>query len=166
MSIAATPPPEQRRRQRRAWIIGGSVTVVLIAALAAEIIATRPVREAVTTYTALLAAANAGDLDAVGRLCTARYLRAHPPAPAREGGVVGLPRNIHKNFRAWRHGENVWLCPTNRIGPLYQFVFEAGAWRFDGPIGILRPRGEVVPYSDLIDAEAVSPEEDAASDAP
>lgn len=141
-------------RRRRSWIIAGVLLVVsLIAALAAEINATRPVREALTAYTALLDAANRQDLDAVGRLCTRRYLEGHPPSPAREGGVVGLPRNIHKNFRAWRHGPHVWVCPTNRVGPLYQFAFEAGAWRFDGPVGILRPRGEVIPQADLPDIE-------------
>ena len=64
--------------------------------------------------------------------------------PAHEGGIVGLPRNIHKNFQAWRQGPNVWLCPTNRVGPVYQFVRESGSWRFDGPVGILRGRGEFV----------------------
>jgi hypothetical protein len=105
----------------------------------------------VTAYTALIVAANRGDLDAVRRLCTSRYLKEHDVRPAREGGVVGLPRNIHKNFRAWRHGPHVWICPTNRVGPLYQFVFEAGSWRFDGPVGILRGRGEVIPYTELMD---------------
>ena len=27
---------------------------------------------------------------------------------------------------------------------MYQFVFEDGAWRFDGPVGILRAWGEIV----------------------
>jgi hypothetical protein len=139
--------------KRRRWIAGPLTVVVLGGALAWEVVATRPVRQAVAVYTALLAAANRQDLDAVRRLSSARYLKAHPPRVAREGGVVGLPRNIHKNFQAWRHGSEVWLCPTNRVGPIYQFVFERGAWRFDGPIGILRSRGEVVPYTDLPDAE-------------
>jgi hypothetical protein len=66
---------------------------------------------------------------------------------------VGLPRNIHKNFQAWRHGKDVWICPTDRVGPIYQFVFEAGAWRFDGPVGILRARGEIVPTTGLTDVD-------------
>jgi hypothetical protein len=148
--IPRSPSP---RRPLRAWIVAGVVGLLLAAALAAEVITTRPVRRAVTTYTALLGAANAQDIEALRRLCTRRYLESHPPRPANEGGVIGLPRNIHKNFRAWRHGPNVWLCPTNRVGPLYQFVFEDGSWRFDGPVGILRARGEVVPYADLIDDE-------------
>jgi hypothetical protein len=131
-----------------------------MAALVLEILATRPVRQAMATYTALIAAANRQDLGAVRRLCTERYLKTHAPRGAAEGGVVGLPRNVHKNFQAWRHGPNVWICPTNRVGPLYQFVFEQGAWRFDGPIGILRPRGEVVPLAVLKDVEAISTEDD------
>ena len=82
-------------------------------------------------------------------LCSTRYLKTHPLAVAAEGGLVGIPRNINKNFKAWREGPNVWICPTNRIGPVYQFVFEDGGWRFDGPVGILRPWGEMVPMSDL-----------------
>ena len=88
-------------------------------------------------------------------LCTARYLQAHPLAVAAEGGIVGIPRNINKNFQAWREGPNVWICPTNRIGPVYQFVFEKSDWRFDGPVGILRPRGEIVPTSDAARRGAV-----------
>jgi hypothetical protein len=63
-----------------------------------------------------------------------------------------MPRNINKNFKAWREGPHVWICPTNRVGPVYQFVFENGGWRFDGPIAILRPWGEIVRTSDLPDA--------------
>jgi hypothetical protein len=133
--------------------LSGVVVLVLGGGLTGEIIVTRPVRQAVSAYTALLGAANRQDIEAVRRLCTERYLQAQPPQPAREGGVIGLPRNIHKNFQAWRHGPFVWLCPTNRVGPLYQFVFEGGAWRFDGPIGLLRGRGQIVPYVDLTDTE-------------
>jgi hypothetical protein len=146
--------------QGRRWLIGGVIILALAAALALEIITTRPVREAVHAYTALIAAANRQDLEAVRRLSTERYLKAHAPRAAAEGGVVGLPRNIHKNFQAWRHGSNVWICPSNRVGPLYQFVFEHGAWRFDGPIGILRPRGEIIPLAELPGAEGTSAEND------
>ena len=65
---------------------------------------------------------------------------------------MGIPRNINKNFQAWREGSNVWICPTNRIGPVYQFVFETGRWRFDGPVAILRARGEIVRTTELPDA--------------
>ena len=84
-------------------------------------------------------------------MCTARYLQAHPLAVAAEGGIAGIPRNINKNFQAWREGANVWVCPTNRIGPVYQFVFENGSWRFDGPVGILRAWGDFVRTSELPD---------------
>jgi hypothetical protein len=100
-------------------------------------------RRAVSTYVAILAAANARDLDALRPLYTDRYLRAHPPALSPGGGVVGLPRGIHPNFQAWREGDEVWLCPTDRVGPVYRFVFEGGACRFDGPVGLLRPGGRV-----------------------
>jgi hypothetical protein len=148
-----SPPSPPTRPALRRWIFGGAFAALLAGALAAEVIATRPVRRALAAYNALIAAANRQDLDAIRRLCTTRYLREHDVRPAREGGVVGLPRNIHKNFRAWRHGPHVWICPTNRVGPLYQFVFEAGSWRFDGPVGILRGRGEVIPYAELRDIE-------------
>jgi hypothetical protein len=103
------------------------------------------VRESVRVYTELIAAANRQDVEAAGRLCSARYLAGHPLRPARSGGLVGFPRNIpHQNFQAWREGPNVWICPTNRVGPVYQFVHERGGWRFDGPVGILRGRGQFV----------------------
>jgi hypothetical protein len=125
----------------RPALIASAVALVLVAVLGWEIVRTTPVRAAVLAYTELLGAANRQDLAAVRRLCTARYLRAHPPAAAPEGGVVGLPRNVHPNFQAWTQGPDVWLCPTNRVGPIYQFVREDGQWRFDGPIGWLRSRG-------------------------
>jgi hypothetical protein len=140
---------EPSHRLRRAWIVGVGVVFLLAVALAAEIVSTRDVRRSVAAYTALIAAANRQDLAAAGRLCTQRYLAAHPLRPAAEGGIVGLPRNIHKNFQAWRHGKDIWICPTDRVGPIYRFVDESGAWRFDGPAGILRARGEVVPAGEL-----------------
>ncbi len=161
MSTAGAPVSP--RRPVRAWILSLAVILALAGALAWEIIATRPVRRALTAYTALLDAANRQDIEAVRRLCTERYLQAHAPRPAREGGVVGLPRNIHKNFQAWRHGPHVWICPTNRVGPLFQFVQESGSWRFDGPIGLLRGRGQVIPLADLTDSDDAPPETEAAA---
>ncbi|HEY2157758.1 MAG TPA: hypothetical protein VGH33_19165 [Isosphaeraceae bacterium] len=108
----------------------------------------RATHGAVASYVALISAANAGDLDGVRRQCSARYGATHRIEAAREGGVVGLPRNIHKNFQAWRNGEDVWLCPTNRVGPVYRFVHEGGAWKFDGPAGVLRPGGRVLAGED------------------
>jgi hypothetical protein len=119
------------------------VIVAAIGVLAFEIARTAPVRGAVQCYSSLLVAANRQDLAAARELCSNRYLQSHGLRPAAEGGLVGLPRNINKNFQAWKHGSEVWLCPTNRVGPVYQFVNEGGAWRFDGPIGVLTSGGTV-----------------------
>ena len=100
-------------------------------------------RGGMATFSALLAYANAGDLDAVRSLCSRRYLGSHRVELSPEGGVVGLPRNIHRNFQVWREGGEVRLCPTDRVGPVYRFVFEGGSWKFDGLAGLLRPGGRV-----------------------
>jgi hypothetical protein len=137
---------------RPTWkqVLAGIAVVAAVAGIVvATAIRTRPVRLAVTSYTRLLDAANRQDLDAAQRLCTRRYLRSHPLETAAEGGIVGLPRNAHPNFQAWRQGQNVWVCPTNRVGPVYEFVLEDGSWKFDGPIGLLRGRGEFIPLDDL-----------------
>jgi hypothetical protein len=144
---------EPRARRFKPVAIGVAIALVLVGVLAGTAVQTRPVRQAVATYTELLAAINRQDLDAVRSLCSTRYLRTHRIAAASEGGVVGMPRNIHKNFQAWRQGAAVWICPTNRVGPVYQFVHEANSWRFDGPVGLLRGRGEFVPMSDLPSVE-------------
>ena len=91
----------------------------------------------------LVAAANAGDLAAIGPLCSTRYLAGHPLARAREGGVVGFPRQIHPNFRAWVEGDEVWLCAGNRVGRVERFVQEGGRWRYDGTVGVLGADGRV-----------------------
>ena len=59
----------------------------------------------------------------------------HPLALAPEGGLVNIPRNLNKNFKAWREGPNVLICPTDRAPtrPIYQFVFEDDRWRFRRP---------------------------------
>jgi hypothetical protein len=136
------------------------ITATVAGGLAIEVITTRPVRGSIRTLSELFTIANRPDLTADQRLaaarslCTARYLEAHPIALATEGGIVGIPRNINKNFQAWREGPNVWVCPTNRIGPVYQFVYEENAWRFDGPVGMLGPRGEFVRTSELPDSSS------------
>ncbi len=94
-------------------------------------------------FTALIASSNAQDLDAVRSLCSRRYLASRAIERAPEGGVVGLPRNIHQNFQVWSEGDKVWLCPTNRVGPVYRFVLEGGSWKFDGPVGVLKSGGKV-----------------------
>ncbi len=122
--------------------------IAVVAVVAATAVWTAPSRDSVRAYTDLLAAANRQDVDAASRLCTKRYTRTHTLRPARDGGLVNLPRNIHKNFQVWRHGRDVWFCP-NREGPIFQFVREAGSWRFDGPVGLLRGRGQVIPFEEV-----------------
>ncbi len=109
---------------------------------------------AVRTYSVLIMAANTQDLNLVRAACSKEYLANHKIVAAKEGGVVNLPRNINKNFQAWREGEVVYLCPTNREGPVYQFVYEEDGWKFDGPAGILRGRGEFI--RSISDAELMT----------
>lgn len=136
-------------------LIVAAVVGVVAVALTVTAVRTAPVRGSVRAYTELLGAANRQDVEAARRACTSRYARTHPLRPAPDGGIVGLPRNIHKNFQAWREGPHVWLCPTNRVGPVYQFVHESGAWRFDGPVGLLVPGGRVARF---VDAETTEPD--------
>jgi hypothetical protein len=141
-------------QQSRNIAAGAACVAVVAAVLAYEVVATRPVREAVRAYSELVTVANRPDLSAADRLeaarpyFSARYLATHTLETAREGGVVGLPRYINKNFQAWREGDAVWLCPSNRIGPVYQLVKEQGRWKFDGLVGILRSRNVLVPADD------------------
>jgi hypothetical protein len=144
----------------RSIVTIASIVVVLLSALVYEIVATAPVRAAVRAYSELIAIGNRQDLSEAERLaaaralCSSRFRATRSLAIGPEGGIAGLPRTINKNFQAWQEGPNVWICPTNRIGPVYQFVRENGQWRFDGLVGILRPRGEIVPASDLSEFES------------
>jgi hypothetical protein len=132
-----------------------AIALALVAGLAFEIITTQPVRGALRTCSELFTIANRPDLTdskrlaAARSLCTERYVREHPLAVAPEGGLVNIPRNLYKNYKAWREGPNVLICTSNRVGPIYQFAYERDRWRFDGLIGILRPWGEVVKTSEL-----------------
>jgi hypothetical protein len=145
----------------RGYAIMAAIALFLIAGLAFEVVTTQPVRGAVHTLSELFSIANRPDftdderLAAARSLCSRRYLQAQPLILAAEGGLVGVPRNIDKNFKAWREGPNVWICPSSRANPLrpvYQFVFENNGWRFDGPVAILRPWGEIVRTSELPNA--------------
>ena len=134
-----------------------TIALALVAGLAFEIITTEPIRGAVRTCSELFTVANRPDLTdserlaAARPLCTERYVQEHPLAVAPEGGLVNIPRNLNKNYKAWRDGPNVLICTSNRVGPIYQFTYEGDRWRFDGLIGILRPWGEVVHTSELPD---------------
>jgi hypothetical protein len=158
--LADVPKTGKSVDRTRSLIVGGVVVLILLGGLAYEIVATQPVRGALRTFSELFTAANRPDLRADQRLATARalcsrrYLSTHKLDVAKDGqGLVGIPRNLNKNFKAWREGANVWICPTNRVGPVYQFVLEDGSWRFDGPVGILRPMGQIVPMDDVPEVE-------------
>lgn len=140
----------------RPYLIAAGLAMAAIAVLAIEFVATAPVRSAVRTCSELMTIANRPGLTDDDRIaaararCSRRYLSTHKIGVGRGGeGLVGFPRNLSKNFQAWREGADVWICPTNRIGPIYRFVFEEDAWRFDGPVGLLRPHGEIIPADDL-----------------
>ncbi len=155
-------PPVLSRRQ---FVVGGCVVGALIAWLAYELVVTAPVRRAVRACSELFTVANRTDLKPEERLaqaralCSRRYLETHKLDVAAEGqGLVGIPRNFNKNFQAWRQGSDVWICPTDRIGPVYQFVREDDSWRFDGPVGLLRPHNEFIPMKDVpVEEENANP---------
>jgi hypothetical protein len=142
-------------QKTRNVLIGAACAAVLAGGLAFEVVSTRPVRQAVRAYSELITVANRPDLAPEARLeaarpyFSARYLAAHDLRPAEEGGLVGLPRYINKNFQAWKEGPAVWICPSNRIGPVYQLVLEDGRWKFDGLVGILQSRNVLVPASEM-----------------
>jgi hypothetical protein len=138
--------------------VGAAVGLVLLAGLGYELFATLPVRGALRAFTDLVTVGNRLDVPEAARLSLARqlcsrgYLARQPLVLGPEGGIVGLPRAIDKNFEAWREGRNVWICPTRRtntLRPVYQFIHEENTWKFDGPVAILRPWGEVVRTTEL-----------------
>jgi len=151
------PVESRKSKLLRSWKLYLSLATVLAAVggVAIEVIVTRPIRDSLNVYMSLITVANRPDttdqerVAAARELCSAGYLKGHDLRVAPQGGLVGIPRNISKNFKAWREGPNVWICPTNRIGPIYQFVPENGRWKFDGPVGLLRAWGEIVPMKDL-----------------
>jgi hypothetical protein len=149
-------------RTRKILLVAVAATL-LVAGLGYEILATRPVRGALRTFSDQVAIGNRLDLPQNTRLalaralCSSQYLSRRPLALGAEGGIVGLPRAIDKNFEAWREGPNVWICPTKRtntLRPVYQFIREDGTWRFDGPVAILRPWGEVVRTTEMPELES------------
>lgn len=133
---------------RREWVIGPTVVAFVVLGLALVYVQTQPTRASVQTFSALIGAANRGDVRAAEPLCSKRYRQSHTIQAALGGGIEGLPRNIHKNFQVWRDGAIVLLCPTNRIGPVYRFVFEEAEWKFDGIAGLLQSDGLLRPLRD------------------
>ena len=149
---------EKRKLMVRAWAAlapGGGIGLAV--AMPGWIGELRATHGAVAAYVDLISSANLGDLDGVRRVCSSRYRGTHTIKAAKEGGVVGFPRNMHKNFQAWRRGDDVLLCPTNRVGPVYRFVREGDAWKFDGPAGILGPGGQLIGGDDREDEGDHSP---------
>jgi hypothetical protein len=133
---------------RRRWVsvLGATCSVSLIVAYGVlGFLRAAPVRGGVRTFALLIETANRGDVAAAARLCSSRYLAQHPLERASEGGLLGLPRAIDKNFSAWLQGPNVWICPTNRVGPVFQLVPDGPVWLFDGLVGELLPGREFVP---------------------
>ncbi len=139
---------------RWAWPVGAVVVAVVVLFGPRWVGTLRATSGAVSTYSELIVAANRQDLTAIRQLCTKSYLETHPVRAAKEGGVIGLPRNIDKNFQAWREGDEVFLCPTNRVGPVYRFVSEDRRWKFDGPAGVLRQGGQFFRSDDSEDGPA------------
>jgi hypothetical protein len=131
------------------------VVAVLAGLLAYEIVSTRPVRDAVRAYSELIAVGNrpgmteADRVEAARPYFSSRRLAQGPIRIAPEGGVEGLPRSVGRNFRAWRVGAEVWLCPTGRTGVVHRLVEEGGRWKLDGPVGYLRGPGDLIPAAEV-----------------
>jgi hypothetical protein len=129
---------------RARWVALAIVAILLLAYPTARLVrSTAMTRGGMSTFTRLIASANVEDLETVRALCTTRYLAEHPIHRATEGGVAGFPRTIHKNFQVWSEGNEVWLCPGNRVGAVYRLVKEGNLWKFDGLVGLLKPGGRV-----------------------
>lgn len=152
MSESNTSPvdqPKPHRSQKKLGMLGkwGAIltaTAGLLVALVWLAISTKESRAGVAAYTRLTAAVNAQDIESVKSMCTQRFIQTHTFQTAPEGGLVGFPRFIHKNFQVWREDDAVWVCPTNRVGPVYQFLKEDDQWKYDGLIGLLRSGHQIL----------------------
>ncbi len=133
-------------RRNSPLVIASIAAVGVLLGLFAEFRATAASREALETFHKLVEAGNAGDVEFAKTLCSKRRLETSPPNPAREGGLIGVPRMIHPNFSVWKEGENLRICSGNREGAVYQFVKEGGDWKFDGLVGVLKG-GVTIPVS-------------------
>ena len=145
--------PEETPSRRPAGLAIATGVFLLAALVVGDYLLTAPVRGGVRTFTLLLAAGNRGDLAAARQLCTPSYLARHPLELAEEGGLRGLPRSLDRNFSAWRQGSSVWLCPTPRVGPVFQLVPGTTGWLFEGLVGELLPGREFVPVDPELDQQ-------------
>lgn len=136
--------PGRRSRGVKSLVIGLGVILGVTVIAVIEVNQTRPSRLAMGSYYKLVVAGNRQDIKTAKGLCSQRFLTSHGLELAPEGGLVGLPRGIDQNYKVWQEGENVWLCPTDRVGAIYQLIEENGVWKFDGMVGFLRPGNEVV----------------------
>lgn len=119
--------------------------VSVVAALAGlEAWRTAPVRQSMRCLSALVGAANRGDLSSARVLCSDRFLSEDGLEAAPHGGVVGLPRSIHRDFRTWRSGDDVLVSPLGEEGIVYRFVRSENGWKYDGAAGFLRG-GQLLP---------------------
>jgi hypothetical protein len=127
------------RPKARLLIVASCAFAALVAGIALLSVRTAPIRESVNTLLELMNAAERDELDRARSLCSRRFLEAEGLRRSPDGGMIGLPRSIRKNFRAWRSGGSVLVCPSGRTGVVYRFVREEGRWRFDGAAGLLGP---------------------------
>lgn len=146
---SVTPPASGSGKPRTLGMLGKwgamlAAATCVLAVLALLALSTRDSRAGIAAYTKLTVAVNSQKIEDVKKLCTRRFIQTHTFESAPEGGLVGFPRFIHKNFQAWREGDAVWVCPTNRIGPVYQFLKEDGEWKYDGLIGLLRSGNQML----------------------
>jgi len=134
-----------RSQSIRRFLLGLAILAALLGLGVFEYLRTAPIRKGVGAFTQLIQAADQGNAVLAARFCAPGYLARHPLVKNEEGGLRGLPRSIHKNYTAWRQGPNIWICPTNRFGPVFQMVPDGPLWLFDGLAGELLPGREFVP---------------------
>ncbi len=142
MSVAQA---SRRRTGLKSLVIGLLVIAAVVAICLFEINHTRSTRQSMASYYRLVLAGNRQDIETARKYCSTRFLENHSLTLAPEGGLEGLPRGIDQNYKVWKQGNNVWLCPTDLTGPIYQFVQEDSVWKFDGLVGLLRPGHVILP---------------------
>ena len=152
----------------RTALISTAIVAILLAGLVFEVVTTQPVRGAMRTCSELFTIANRLELtepDAaratramlggarralLGSLPSHRIRWPWPP----KGESSAFRATSTRTSKRGEKDRTSGSVPTNRIGPVYQFVFEDGRWRFDGLVAILGPWGEIVRTQDLTNAVA------------